>query len=320
VNFLPANAVMLSSNSVAGTLVATVQVTMSDGSAFSGTLIFNGITGPAASSAPLDSPTPGFYPNPAVTLDNLNAQYAALSATLQAEYNGIVGTDPTDFSNMGIGLQNKINLVNLLTVFGGLAPNLQAQYNATVSTNSGTYNNTPAGIVAKLGLIKSYFVPPAGAPTTYAPDFTPTLDNITAQYNALSPTLQAEYNGIVGGDNADFNNTSGLQNKANLVALLTSYSNLSLGLSTLFDSTVGSNPGTYNNTPSGILNKLALIQGFYTPPPWAATAGNYLAFSGNNLVLVRNLVAANDDGTSGFTITATQNGGQASGSLSVTVS
>jgi len=217
---------------------------MSDGSAFAGALLFNGITGPAASTAPLASPTPGYYPNFANTLANLLAQYNALPATLQAEYNGIVGSDfiATGGINYDIPANNgnqqpKVNLVALLAAYAGLSPTLQMQFDATVSSNQGLYNNDPAGVLNKLSLIQSYFVPPAGAPATYAPNFTNSLANLLVQYNALPPDLQAEYNGIVG---TDFIATGGInydipadngnqQPKVNLAVLLLSYSYLSIG-------------------------------------------------------------------------------------------
>lgn len=318
VSFVPGASVSLSVGSAIGSLVASIVVTMSDNSAFAGALAFGAITGPAASSAPLFSPTPGYWPNFTPTLANLLAQYAALSPVLQTEYNAVVGSDPGNFNN-GPGLQNKVNLVALLTVYGGLAPAQQSQYDVTIVANSGTYNNTPSGLLNKLGLIQSFFIPPAGAPIVYSPDFTLSSANLLAQYAALPPILQAEFDSVVGSDPANFNNGPGLQNKVNLVALLTVYNDLSVGLRTLYDYTISLN-AAYNNTPAGLLNKLGLIQGFYAPPPWAALGGNYLVIQGSTIRLSRNLVGANDDGVSTFVIMATQNGGVASGTLSVTVS
>jgi hypothetical protein len=92
------------------------------------------------------------------SLTNLLAQYAALNGTLQAEYNGIVGTDGGINYNNGNGLQNKVNLVGLLTLYQGLTAEQQLDYQLALNANPALYNNDlPFGILNKIGLIKSRY-------------------------------------------------------------------------------------------------------------------------------------------------------------------
>jgi hypothetical protein len=111
-----------------------------------------------------------------------------------------------------------------------------------------------------------------------SPDLSPSLTNLLAQYNALSASLQAQYDSVVGSDPANFNNGAGLQNKVNLVALLTAYNALSTSRQGDYNGVVGSETGFYNNSPSGIVNKFNLIKSFYGTSPgpgqWSADLAN----------------------------------------------
>jgi hypothetical protein len=109
----------------------------------------------------------------AATLPNLLAQYAALPAPLQADYNAVVNADfiatgGANYNN-GPGLQNKVNLVALLTAYNALSPAQQAAFSSTVGSNTGFYDNSPAGVVNKFNLVASYYAT-APAQGQWAPD------------------------------------------------------------------------------------------------------------------------------------------------------
>jgi small nuclear ribonucleoprotein (snRNP)-like protein len=114
----------------------------------------------------------------------------------------------------------------------------------------------------------------------YTVDLNANLTNLLAQYDALSPTLQADYDSVVGGDPANFNNGNGLQNKVNLVALLTLYQGLSGSQQTDYQLAISANTAFYNNTPSGILNKMGLINVRY----YGLQGGQWMLDVGNGTV------------------------------------
>lgn len=114
----------------------------------------------------------------------------------------------------------------------------------------------------------------------YAVNLNADLNNLLAQYNALSPLLQSEYNSIVGSDPSNFNNGNGLQNKVNLVALLTLYQGITGAQQIDYQLAISANPAFYNNTPPGILNKMGLINVRY----YGLQGGEWMVDVGNGTV------------------------------------
>lgn len=114
----------------------------------------------------------------------------------------------------------------------------------------------------------------------FSVDLTPSLTNLLAQYAALSPLLQSQYNSVVGSDPLNFNNGNGLQNKVNLVGLLTLYQGITGPQQTDYQLAISANTAFYNNTPTGILNKMGLIKGRY----YGLQQGQWMVDIGNGTV------------------------------------
>ena len=141
-----------------------------------------------------------------------------------------------------------------------------------VGTGASAAGSSATGAAGPLSDPAEIAAAAAAASPGFSPDLTASLDNLTAQYNSLSPAMQAIYNGVVGSDNGTFNNAAGLGNKVDLAALLAGYQGLSPTASAQYDATVSGNPATYNNTASGISNKLNLVESLYPSAQAPATA------------------------------------------------
>lgn len=141
-----------------------------------------------------------------------------------------------------------------------------------------------AGVVALEDVTKLTVggVPWRRITSLFTVDLTPSLANILAQYTALDSTLQAVYNGIVGTDGGvNYNNGNGLQNKANLVGLLTLYQGLTAAQQLDYQLALDTNPSLYNNDlPFGVLNKIGLIKSRY----YGLQGGQWMVDIGNGTV------------------------------------
>lgn len=138
----------------------------------------------------------------------------------------------------------------------GISPELQAQLSGTNDPNTLIpiiETTTGASIDLNSGTV-TFPATSAAAPAASAAAVAP-----VATAPPPPPTLQQMYDSVIAGDITSFNNDAGLQNKVNLVSLLTDYGRLTSDQKNTYVSTIMSDPTRWNNTPSGIVNKLSLV-------------------------------------------------------------